>query len=415
MTDDRERPDPQRPGDPAGAWSAVWVVGRTLDTLGARLPLFLVLSLPAAVVAAGISLVAPSLDVPGLVIGSLLAGLATLVSTIAAVVATHAIWTGREARPRGVLAAAMPRSGALLWAYVLLGVLALFAWLLAAALTSAVDPALSLIGLVAMLAIVYVTLRLTPVAQVVILERVRGTAALTRSWAVTRGHVWALVRTLLLVALIALPVSLGITLLTYATTEPLLPAVGTFFATLVITPLVPIATTVAWARMAGESWPAAIPGPVRAGGRRVFAAVLGVGLAMAAAGLAEGSRTGWPGLQASLATVPGIDVRPGVIVAGTENNPQDPCRPLGQKTTFARTEPLWIGGYLSRDIPPGEVATVELFVDGQPYEQAELGDPQLPTSCYYVTEPVTDTEPSSWHVVVRQGDELLAEGRWTVE
>jgi hypothetical protein len=415
MTDDRERPNPPRPGDPTGAWSAVSVVGRTLDTLGARLPLFLVLSLPAAVVAGGISLVAPSLDVPGLVVGSLLAGLATLVSTIAAVVATHAIWTGRAATGRGVLTAAMPRSRAMLWAYLLLGILALFAWLLAAALTSAVDPALSLIGLVAMTAIIYVALRLTPVAQVVILERVRGTAALSRSWAVTRGHVWALVRTLLLVALIALPVSLGITLLTYATTEPLLPALGTFFATFVITPLVPIATTLAWARMAGESYPATIPGRVRASGRRVLAAVLGVGLAMAAAGLAEGSRAGWPGLQASLATLPGSDAKPGVIMAGTQNNPLDPCRPLDQKTTFATTDPLWMGGYLSRDIPPSEVATVEIFVDGELYERAELGDPELPTSCYYLTEPVTGTEPSSWHIVVRRGDETLAEGRWTVE
>jgi hypothetical protein len=150
----------------------------------------------------------------------------------------------------------------------------------------------------------------------------------------------------------------------------------------------------------------------RGHGRNVaFGAVVGLGLVLLVAGVAEVARTG---RSASFGSTPPIEDR-GEIIAGTGFNFLDPCRPSNPQTTFAISQPVHIGGYFTRRALPSERVVVEYYLDGELLSESTLEPSPFGLECYYEVEPLTVDFPGEWRIVARSSTGTqLAQGRFTV-
>jgi len=104
----------------------------------------------------------------------------------------------------------------------------------------------------------------------------------------------------------------------------------------------------------------------------------------------------------------------GVILAGRVRNPIDQCQPLSPAATFASGESIYVGGYFSRSIPPGQAGRVDVYVNGRLANSAALTDPLRPVPCFYESEALIDPSGGTWRFVVVLNDETIAEGMFTV-
>ena len=105
----------------------------------------------------------------------------------------------------------------------------------------------------------------------------------------------------------------------------------------------------------------------------------------------------------------------GQIIAGTDRDPKNPCAPLNRGTTFAPSDTIYVGGYFSRAILPGQSATVHVQIDGAEAASAPLSATTQMVGCYYEQEALTGLGPAEYHIVVDDRDGVLAEGTFTVK
>lgn len=389
-------------------WRARSVLGRTLDTLGAHFPRFLLLSLPAAVTTGVVWLFGVA-DIPAIVAVTIVGGTLASIAGVVMTALTDALWLGGDPSLGPLLRVTARRLLPLLGTYLIVVLGYALAIAAVAALLLAAPPIGVIATLVAFIPMVAVAIRLTPLIPIVVLDNVGGIPAIARSWELTRGHAWRLFRVAVLVSLVAIPITAGAQILSTYTDIPPVSALAGMLPGLLTASLGSIASTLAWAHMTGR--PYADNRHVHTGKARrlAFGTLVGVGIVVAIVGITEGIRTGGPDFAAG-----GFAPQRGIILAGTGSNPVDPCRPTNPTTTFSVGEPVHIGGYFNERVLPGQSVDVEFYVDGtlalsQPLEGGPLG-----TECYYEQEPVTDLPPGEYRIAVRQAGTLVAEGRFTV-
>ena len=153
------------------------------------------------------------------------------------------------------------------------------------------------------------------------------------------------------------------------------------------------------------------PAPATTGNGRgiLIGAILAVGVVALVVGIPQIG----PGLgRLGLSQVPAEDR--GKIYVGTTRNPLDPCRPSGVNSSFATTDTLYVGGYFTKVVPPGESASVASYVDGNLAGTQPLTSATQSVGCYYEPDPVTGLPPATYRLVVTFGGETIAEGTFTV-
>jgi hypothetical protein len=104
----------------------------------------------------------------------------------------------------------------------------------------------------------------------------------------------------------------------------------------------------------------------------------------------------------------------GKILAGTERDAANPCAPKQQATEFDSTDTIYVGGYFSRAVLPGQAATVHVFVDGDERASAPLNARGQLVACYYEQEALTGLSPAEYRILVDDATGVLAEGMFTV-
>jgi hypothetical protein len=338
----------------------------------------------------------------------LVAGLFTLVAAVLTMIATDELWAGREPGIGGLLGRAVRRSGSLLVAYLLAGVVVALGvgGLIALLLVARLPPAVTItLAFVAAAVLVFASIRLTPIGQVIVLERVGGLASFRRAWALTAGVAWRILGLLIAIALLTLPLSMGAQLMSLMSAEPVVDGLAAVIATMVTTPLLAIATTLVWADLAGR--PQADNDLVARGrGRgRAVALVVGLGIVLAVAGVAGGADTGFAGLLPDR----------GVILAGTGRDATDPCRPTNVGTRFRSSDEIWVGGYFLQPIPPGRTATIDVSIDNEPAGTTTLTGGPVGTACYYEEESLRGSRPGSYRIEVRLDSQVIAQGSFVIE
>jgi len=270
------------PADPPGGprLDVGSIVGRTFDTYGREWSLFLVLALPAGVVSVAQALVVPDYiqggyegwtiaanTDPQRVLGDLavLLGVGLLgavlsgIGALAMIVAADRMW---QAQPTGVIDAlrgalrATPRAIAL-WILVVLVVVAIAAVASVAAmiLVGAADT-LGLLGFTALagaavVGIVFVAVRLTPILVVLVAERTGVLGSVSRTWQLTRGHAIMLFVTGFVVALCSSLGSYGSSLIASATDSHLVAGLASGLASMIAAPLSAIWIVLAWGDLVG--------------------------------------------------------------------------------------------------------------------------------------------------------------------
>jgi hypothetical protein len=155
----------------------------------------------------------------------------------------------------------------------------------------------------------------------------------------------------------------------------------------------------------------ASPGRVSPGVRRLY--VLGifvVGLILLVPSIAAAA----PALgKFAIAGVPAEDR--GKIIAGTQRNAADPCAPLGRATTFSSTDQIYIGGYFTRGVLPGQSATIHVLVNDEERVAAPIKASGRIVGCYYELQALTGLGPAEYHLLIDDSQGVLAEGRFTVK
>jgi len=105
----------------------------------------------------------------------------------------------------------------------------------------------------------------------------------------------------------------------------------------------------------------------------------------------------------------------GKILAGTERDPANPCAPKAQATTFESTDTIYVGGYFSRAVLPGQSATVHVLIDGAEAATAPLNARGQLVACYYEQDALTGLSPAEYRILVDDDTGVLAEGTFTVK
>jgi len=105
----------------------------------------------------------------------------------------------------------------------------------------------------------------------------------------------------------------------------------------------------------------------------------------------------------------------GKILAGTERDPANPCAPKSQATTFESSDTIYVGGYFSRAVLPGQSATVHVLVDGDERAKAPLNAGGQLVACYYEQDALTGLSPAEYRILVDDDTGVLAEGTFTVK
>ncbi|HEX5012959.1 MAG TPA: hypothetical protein VFV72_02280 [Candidatus Limnocylindrales bacterium] len=438
------------------------VFARTLDTFLANWPTFVGLSLPTAITALAYYWIASSVTrTPALSLLYLLSipiGIwITLAITIAADVARQGI---RPAAATAAGSAVTPTFVAIFSGIVVVLAVSLVAVL--PVLLLAVAPGEAAIAgaiavLIAVLIVVYILLRWAFAPTAIALEGAGPITALSRSWQATEGNLWRLGVVIVAVGLLGLPWSLAGSFFALAGNLPVAIAVSVV-GTLLFGSLPPIVTSLAYGDVTGRprgsvTAPTAQPVPDAAsaqfagqvgsaGGAPIVAGpltprpvaapppptpapelstarglrwtyalgilVLGFALLVPAGALAV-PRLG----VLALGAIPPEDR--GVVFFGTQRNPVNPCAPLGQTTTFSTTDPIYIGGYFSRTILPGQSASLHVYSAGQEVINAPIQAGARAVACYYEPEPLVGAPAGTYQIVIDDATGTLAEGIFTVQ
>jgi hypothetical protein len=147
--------------------------------------------------------------------------------------------------------------------------------------------------------------------------------------------------------------------------------------------------------------------------RRVYAAgalVIGLVLLLPAVAVAV------PAIRTisigGFAGVPAVDR--GKIYAGTQRNIANPCAPSARSTEFSTTDTIYIGGYFTRAILPGQSATIHVLVDDVELFSGPIEATTQMVGCYYELDPLVGLGAAEYHLIVDDAIGTLAEGTFVV-
>ena len=232
-------PDAQAVLPPAGVRLGITsVLGRTLDTFIRHWMLFVVLAIPSVVVATGSSVVLrnPTTSSVGASLLVTLVGVAIdIVFSLSMIVATDDLRAGRELSLGSVIGRATSRAVAAILSTIaqilaLVGVLIVPAVLLGVVIAvgrggggaaSGGAAIAILLLIVAVIVIAVVAIRWMLSQPAIVLDGFGPIKSLNRSWSVTRGNAWRLFGLYLLLGLLFLPLSIGLSILSLVSLSPL--------------------------------------------------------------------------------------------------------------------------------------------------------------------------------------------------
>jgi MFS family permease len=400
---------PAAPAAPtATRFSIGSVTGRTLDTYGSEWSLFLLIALvPATIVGLGVILT----EAAGLL---LVAGIpAGLGAWAMMTLATDDLWLGRRPALGALLTRTLRLSPRLV-----LGILALMAMVfgLALALTlgivllatiggSAGAVMAFLLSLVAWVVVVIISIRWSLFMASLALDGSGPLAALNRSFALTRGHVWRVFGLFVVLLLLMGLAGVGGTMVSDYSPNRLLAAVATIIVATITTPVPVIAMVLLFGDLSGRGY--ADSNVVRAGRGRGIAAGLVVGLGLVLAVVGTGVRADAGGLA--------YDPDRGAVIAGHSQNIFDRCHPADRGTRFSTSDRIWLAAVFSESIPGGEEVTINYYRDGTLVDSASLPAGFLGMECFYEVEARQEALPATYRVEVTHEGRTIASGEFVVE
>jgi hypothetical protein len=255
----------------------------------------------------------------------------------------------------------------------------------------------------------YVGIRWALAQAAIVLDGLGPLAALNGSWRVSRGNAVRMVGLYVLIGLITVPIGVGVALLSIASPDVRFGALLAAVVTLVTVPIATIASTTVYGDLTGRPFDPT-GSPSRRTGRRVLVGTLVV-LGILGAAIAIPSIG--PALDRLVSqSIPAADR--GVVRFGTTANPGNPCRPLDQKTDFATSDAIYIGGYFTTAVPAGQVATESIYTNGTLLGQGDLAGASQASACFSEASPVTGAPPGSYRVEVTYQGQTIASGEFTV-
>jgi hypothetical protein len=424
---------------------------RTLDTFLASWPDFVALTIPAAAASLALLLTLRSREGAGLQLIDLVPLLITLIGvyvTVAVAMAADDARSGRPVSAAAVVGPAIPRSLFAILAAIIL-VLAVMLVVIAPIVLlgtfvtpgsrpgAAVGLVVGLVFLVFLGVLIYIAFRFSLATMAIAIDRIGPIEGLRRSWRATKGQFWRLGITLLVINLLIAPWSIAGTLFVLGGNAVLGVAVSVVGA-LAFGALPTILLTLAYgdltgraaaptpagstdgAGMPGET-DAEAPAPAPPEPAMPAPAVSGTArLAYTVAILVIGCVLVVPAAMAAAANLPNLGVANvaisdrGKIYAGTERNAADPCAPLGRTTSFSTGDDIYIGGYFTRTLLPGQTATLRVEADGTELVAAPLEAGNQAVACYYELDPL-NLPAASYRLVIEDDLGLLAEGSFSVE
>ena len=222
-----------------------------------------------------------------------------------------------------------------------------------------------------------------------------------------KGNLWRLGILFVAVYLLVVPLSVGAAFLILATT-PVIGAVVAILAFLVTLPLLFIVLSLSYGDLTGR--PRAEE-QVRSPHRRLFAVAVLVGgivLLVPSVALAV-PRLG----ELALAAIPPEDR--GTLYFGTQRNPVNPCAPLDRATTFSTSDSIYIGGYFSRSLLPGQSASIHVYIDDTEVVNSPIEAGAQAVACYYEPTPLEGAPAGEYRIIIDDSAGIFAEGTFTVQ
>jgi MFS family permease len=414
--------EPVEPDQPAAPFEWVKlqigsVLGRTLDTFVRRPLVFILFSIPSAVIGAVSLAFYGDPNNLGLVLPIFLVEFAIgVVFSLSMIIATDELRAGRDIAYSAVIGRALGRTVAAILSS-LAQFVAYIGFFIAIVLVVAILAVIGGVGaalaavvlIVAVVAFGFVVIRWMLSQPAIALDGFGPIQALNRSWSATRRNVWRLIGLYLLLGLLILPLPLGVGLLSFASGNDSLTLLLTGITGLIVTPLVAIAIATTYGDLTGRPMAEPEAGRSTRGRGLLVAAMIVVGVV----GLAIAIPQVGPAIDnLAFGQVPVADR--GKIVTGTVRNPLDPCKPSGVRDTFSSADTVYIGGYFTEAIPVGDSATVYFYVNGTLANSGPLSSASQQVACYYEQDGLTGVAPGTYKIVVDHAGETIAEGSFTV-
>ena len=398
---------------PAPGWQGIrFTIGRAFDVYGSAFIRYLVLGVPIAIFS-GISLAAGS-DLLVSIVASLLTIVTAVVCGAAMMLMTDDIGRGADPSLASALDRAAGRAVPLVLSSIVvaavgagIGLAAFIAGVIVAVAGGGTTASLTLALVVIVVAISvplsFVVVRWAVGGQAIVLDRFGPLAGLRRSWTLTRGHAWRMVGLYLTAGLLTGLASFGAGLLSAFADQRALVAVGAGLGTILATPLLAIALTIAYRDLTG--WPVDPSTTLPSGRWRAsVVAVVGGGILVFAAGI-------W-----AVSSARGLPYSPdrGHVIAGTSQNAFNLCRPNGVRDTFTSADAIWIGAIFSRHVPAGQSVVVEYLADGRSVGRGSLTAGPQGLDCYYEGSPIEGIRPGTYRVTITYASEIIADGSFAV-
>ena len=104
----------------------------------------------------------------------------------------------------------------------------------------------------------------------------------------------------------------------------------------------------------------------------------------------------------------------GKIFAGTERDQADLCAPKARATTFSTSDFIYVGGYFTRAILPGQDGTVHVIVDDVEQAAVPITATTQAVGCCYEFNSLA-LPAAEYRIVIDDDIGPLAEGTFTVE
>lgn len=250
--------------------------------------------------------------------------------------------------------------------------------------------------------VTYLLFRWSLMAQGILLEGLGARASLARSWSFTKGRVVRLGLLSLLVGLFGIVGTAGEVLVSSASNDPLLVALASFVAAVVLTPLPTIVMTIAFRDLTGRRDAPGLALPKR--WPRVLVVFLVVDILLLVAGIGA--------FRSGNFTLP---TSRGGIVTGTSSNPADGCSPTNPKSEFSSADEIWLAATFTRRVEPGVVMEVHFSRDAVELGVVPITSGPLGAGCYYEIEALTGFSPGTYGVRVTVGTEVLAKGEFKIQ
>lgn len=265
-------------------------------------------------------------------------------------------------------------------------------------------PAIVVAVIVTTLAVSYLAFRWAVGSQAVVLDGESPMTGLRHSWSVTRRHFWRLVRLGIVLSLWTMLAIAGSSALMEYASNRALAGFGQAVASLVTAPLLAITLAIVYRDLAGRH-AGAHPTASRGRGRPARIAVLGGGIVILAAGI-------W-----AFADAGGRSFAPdrGQVLAGTQRNPLDECRPLGIKTVFSASEAVWLAEIFTTRIPPGDDVEISYIRNGTVLGSVPVTAGPSGLDCSFEDSPISGVEAGIYRITARYRSNVVADGSFEVK